>query len=71
MNSTHQAIRILFAEDLSADVELAKSEIKKGKIKFLYKVVDTEHEFRENLDKYNPDIVVSDYSMPTFDGMTA
>ncbi len=68
--STH-TIRILLAEDLPTDVELAKRELRKGGIDFTCKVVDTEAEFRKELDEFNPDIVISDYSMPTFDGMTA
>ncbi|HDR50711.1 MAG TPA: hybrid sensor histidine kinase/response regulator [Mariniphaga anaerophila] len=71
MNPTNQSIRILFAEDLPADAEMARREIKKGGIDFIYKVVDTEAEFRKELDEFNPDIVISDYSMPTFNGMRA
>src|SRR5690606_15094565 len=40
-------------------------------IDFTSKVVDTEEEFRKELENFNPDIVVSDFSMPTFDGMSA
>ena len=71
MNSAGKTVKILFAEDLPADAELARREIKKGGIDFIYKVVDTEPEFRKKLNEFNPDIVVSDYSMPTFDGMLA
>ncbi|MDD4426661.1 MAG: response regulator, partial [Mariniphaga sp.] len=66
-----KSVKILFAEDLPTDVELAVREIQKGGIDFNYKVVDTEIEFRKELDEFEPDIVVSDYSMPTFDGMRA
>lgn len=71
MNNSEQLIRILFAEDLPTDVELAKREIRKGGINFTFRVVDTEPEFVKQLEEFAPDIVVSDYSMPTFDGMTA
>jgi len=71
MSLENQPIRILFAEDLPADAELARREIKKGGLEFIYKVVDTEPDFRKQLDEFNPHVVVSDYSMPTFDGMTA
>ncbi len=71
MNPSGNKVKILFAEDLPADAELARREIKKGGIDFIYKVVDTEPEFRKELNEFNPDIVVSDYSMPTFDGMLA
>jgi PAS domain S-box-containing protein len=65
------SIRILFAEDFSADVEMATREIRKGKFNFKYKVTDTESDFRRELLEFNPDIVISDYAMPTFDGIQA
>ncbi|MGM0378093.1 MAG: histidine kinase dimerization/phospho-acceptor domain-containing protein, partial [Bacteroidota bacterium] len=71
MDKSSQPIRILFAEDLPADAEMARREIKKGGIEFTHRVVDTESEFRKELESFAPDIVVSDYSMPTFDGMEA
>ncbi|MGC9354446.1 MAG: PAS domain S-box protein [Mariniphaga sp.] len=71
MDTASQPIRILFAEDLPTDVEMAKREIRKGGIEFISKVVDTETEFRKELEEFKPDIVISDYSMPTFDGMSA
>lgn len=71
MKQNIQTIRILFVEDLPTDVELAIREINKEKIDFTYKVVDTENKFRKELSDFDPDIVVSDYSMPAFDGMSA
>lgn len=66
-----QEINILFAEDLPTDVELAVRELKKGGIAFRYKVVETEEDFRKQLEAFRPNIVISDYSMPSFDGMSA
>jgi PAS domain S-box-containing protein len=71
MDTASQPIRILFAEDLPTDVEMAKREIRKGGIEFISKVVDTETDFRKELEEFKPDIVISDYSMPTFDDMSA
>ena len=71
LNDNTQAIKILFAEDLPSDVKLAIEEIKREKIDFIYRVVDKEAEFRQELAEFCPDIVISDYSMPTFDGMSA
>ncbi len=71
MKQETHAIRILIAEDLSTDAELAIREIKKENIDFTYRVVDTEKEFRKELSDFAPDIVISDYSMPVFDGMSA
>ena len=71
MDIMHHPIQILFVEDLPADVELARREIKKEKINFESAVVDTEPDFKRQLREFNPDIIVSDYSMPAFDGMSA
>ncbi|MEC9491921.1 response regulator [Flexistipes sp.] len=67
----NQPVKILFAEDVPTDVDIAKRKLKKEGLDFTYKVVDTEEDFRRELEEFDPDIIVSDYSMPSFDGMTA
>ncbi|MFZ3138756.1 MAG: EAL domain-containing protein [Thermodesulfovibrionales bacterium] len=37
----------------------------------VFERVETEADFLKALDEFKPDIIVSDYSMPSFDGMTA
>lgn len=68
---TEKVLRILFVEDLETDKILAEREIQKGGINYLSLRVDTESEFRVQLEKFEPDLIISDYSMPSFDGMTA
>lgn len=68
---TTKPIKILFAEDLAADAELALRVIRREGIEFEYRIVLEEDDFKRELTSFNPDIVVSDYSMPAFDGMTA
>ncbi len=66
-----EAIRILIVEDVAADAELAKREIG-GEIKPCdFKIVETQEEFLDALETFVPDIIVSDYSLPVFNGMTA
>ena len=64
-------INILFIEDLPSDTELAVYHLKKQGIQFDYSRVDTEQAFLQALERSNPDIIVSDYFMPTFNGMQA
>jgi PAS domain S-box-containing protein len=64
-------LNILFVEDLPTDVEIAVREIRKEKISFDFVVVETAAAFREALTEFDPDLVISDYAMPVFDGMTA
>ncbi len=71
MKDSSQIIRILLLEDRYSDVKLAIEKIKREKINFIYRVVDKEAEFRKELAEFCPDIIISDYSMPAFDGMSA
>jgi len=66
-----QKLKILFVEDLTADVEIAAREIRKEKISFDFIVVETADLFRKALTEFQPDLIISDYSMPGFDGMSA
>lgn len=66
-----EPIRILIVEDLSTDVELALRVLKKENIEFIDQVVDSENEFQAALTDFAPQLIISDYSMPAFDGMRA
>jgi PAS domain S-box-containing protein len=67
----HTAYRVLLVEDLPSDAVLAEREIKKTLKKCIFKRVETKEEFLKSLDEFKPDIIISDYSMPYFDGLTA
>lgn len=62
-----EKLKILFVEDLLTDYELAVFEIKKAGINVESMRVDTEEEFQRALQSFDPQIVISDYSMPSFD----
>jgi len=64
-------LKILFVEDLPTDVEIAVRILKKNDLNFVYKRVDTRKEYLEELSNFMPDIIISDYAMPQFDGKTA
>ncbi len=64
-------VKILFVEDVPSDAELAVLELRKGKLKFEYTRVDTRDEFIKTLNKLVPDIVISDYNMPSYTGLQA
>jgi len=63
--------RVLLVEDLPSDAKLAEREIKKTLKKCTFKRVETKGEFLKSLDEFKPDVIVSDYKMPSFDGLMA
>jgi DNA-binding NtrC family response regulator len=66
-----EAIRILIVEDMPTDVELAQREIKKTFKLCEFQSVDTREDYLYVLQNFRSDIIVSDYRMPRFDGLTA
>ena len=66
-----EPIKILLLEDLESDAELAEHEVKKSISDYQIQWVDNREDFIQQLKNYNPDIVISDYRLPTFDGLSA
>ncbi len=64
-------IKVLFVEDVETDRMLAEKELRKRGIQFESSRVDGDKEMRDALHQGLPDIIISDYSMPSFDGMAA
>ena len=64
-------LHILILEDLPSDAELAQKELKKVLKNYMVKVVDTEKRFVQVLATFNPDVIISDYLLPAFDGLSA
>lgn len=64
-------LNILFVEDFQSDYELALRQLRKEQILFSSICVDTRAEFLNALENFNPDLIISDYSMPTFNGLEA
>jgi len=63
-------IRILFAEDNKYDLQLAIRELNTSGLSFLNKCVETRAEFEKELDLFQPDIIISDYFLTDFDGLS-
>ena len=64
-------LRILILEDVPTDAELMERELRKVGIKFTSKRVETRKDFQKKLKEFPPDIILSDYKLPHFDGMAA
>ena len=67
----NKELNILILEDVATDAELMEDELHKEGISFSSKRVETEDDFCRELKEYNPDVILSDYKLPTFNGMSA
>src|SRR6267142_3314535 len=65
------ALRLLLTEDNAADAELELRELKRAGLRIAHRVADTEQGFVSALREFCPDVILSDFSMPGFDGMAA
>ncbi|MCE1168897.1 MAG: response regulator [Sphingobacteriia bacterium] len=70
-SSNYKNIKILIAEDLPSDALLNEREARKTFQDVSLKIVDSEKEFIKALNEFKPDIVLSDYNMPGFNGLEA
>jgi diguanylate cyclase (GGDEF)-like protein/PAS domain S-box-containing protein len=64
-------LRILLVEDVEIDAELEVRELKRAGMRVAHQRVETEDAFRKAIDGFQPHLIISDFSMPHFDGMWA
>ena len=64
-------LKILILEDDPSDAELIKYELRKTNKEFESRVVQDEENFLKELETFQPDLILSDYSMPQFTGLDA
>jgi len=64
-------LKILVLEDNQNDADLLHRELKKSGLSFTSKIVQAREEYEIALEKFGPDIILSDYSLPAFDAVTA
>jgi PAS domain S-box-containing protein len=66
-----QSLRILFVEDNLSDAELIWRHLKREKIIFTKELVYTCDAYLASLSSFHPNLIISDFSLPQFDGMQA
>jgi len=59
-------VRILMVEDVVDDAALLERELRRAGISGATRRVDSERAFREALQTFAPDIILTDHSLPTF-----
>jgi signal transduction histidine kinase/FixJ family two-component response regulator len=63
--------RILMVEDSATDAELIEYQLHRAKISFISKRVETKEDFIKELHDFIPDLIISDYRLPSFNGLEA
>src|SRR6266568_2112843 len=69
--SASHAHRILLVEDVPEDAELVEHELRRAGVGGTTRRVDAEADFSRALREFNPDLILSDHSLPTFSAADA
>ena len=70
MNTTHE-VKILMLEDRPADAEMILREVSREGFRFVAKRVMTEAELKAELQNPEIDLILSDFKLPSYDGISA
>jgi two-component system cell cycle sensor histidine kinase/response regulator CckA len=68
---THDKLHIVFVEDSELDVELEERELRKAGLQFTSRRVETSEDLLAELTGCKADLIISDYTLPRLDGLTA
>jgi PAS domain S-box-containing protein len=63
--------KILILEHDQQDLELLLHHLKRSDLVYKFLIVDTMEKYEQGLYEFKPDIILSDYSLPNFDGLNA
>jgi diguanylate cyclase (GGDEF)-like protein len=64
-------LRLLILEDVAAEAELAVRHLASGGISCIPRTVADERQFRAALKLFRPHVILSDFTLPAFDGLSA
>lgn len=68
---TDEALKIVVVEDIATEMELAARQLHRAGMSCEMVRVETEGDLLKALNTESPDLVISDFSLPQFDGMSA
>ena len=66
-----EPLKILHLEDMPADAELIERALKKSSLQYEKLLVSNKPDFIKALQEFNPDVIISDHSLPAFDSQEA
>jgi diguanylate cyclase (GGDEF)-like protein len=64
-------LRILMLEDVASDAELEIGTLERAGVRCEYHRVQTEADFAAQFEKVDPHLILSDFTLPSFDGLSA
>ena len=67
----NNGLKILILEDTLSDADLLMRELKKSELDFIFEIVQTREAFENALANFKPDLILSDFNLPSFDGLNA
>jgi diguanylate cyclase (GGDEF)-like protein len=65
------ALRVLLVEDVAAEAELAVRSLTAGGLVCIPRTAVDEQQFRAALRQFRPHVILSDFTLPAFDGLAA
>ena len=66
-----KTFRVLLVEDVEYEAELVIHQLQRAGLHFDWHRVETEEALRKGLSEFAPDIILSDFNLPQFDGLSA
>src|SRR6185312_15944567 len=66
-----QPLRLLIVDDHHPDAELSARQIAAAGYRCTWRRVETESDLRTQLEKCAPDLILSDFTLPRYDGLSA
>ena len=66
-----KALRVLLVEDMPYEAELVIHQLQRDGLRFEWRRVETEEALRSTLAEFSPNIILSDFHLPQFDGISA
>lgn len=66
-----RVLRVLLLEDNAPHAELVEHFLRENGLQFSMVRVETKEDFERQIEEHPPDIILSDYALPSFDGYAA
>lgn len=63
--------KFLILEDVESDAELVIDQIISSGLPCSFRCTDNEADFKRQISEFKPDLILSDYTLPTYNGMAA